>query len=65
VKLTVRKELKLKPRRGTEWESRPIAGFKEEGTDLVILDNHNLEVARFSAADLESWVVEAHCLIEP
>jgi hypothetical protein len=66
MKLTVRKVLRIKLRSTDKWEpDRVIDGLKEEDTDLVILDKNGLEVARFTAADYESWVVEAQCVIEP
>ena len=38
MQMIVKKILRLKFRTNTEWEpDREIAGFKEDGTDLVIL----------------------------
>jgi hypothetical protein len=64
MKMTVRKTLQLKPR-DADWEpERTIHGFKEDGTDLVVFDHNNLEMARFSAANYESWVVKGYAELE-
>jgi hypothetical protein len=58
--LTVTKILKLKQRKTGDWEpDQNIAGFREEGTDLVVLDTHGRDLRRFAAGDYDSWIVEA------
>jgi hypothetical protein len=52
--------------RDADWEpERTIHGFREDGTDLVVFDRNNLEMARFSAANYESWVVKGYAELEP
>ena|ERR1700693_1838737 len=66
MKITTKKILHLKLRSTQEWEPpREIAAFKEDGTDLVLLDTNNREVARFAAGEFEEWKVEGHAIIEP
>jgi len=66
MKITTNKTLKMKLRGKDQWEPpRAIHGFREDGTDLVVLDAHGLEQARLSAGKVEQWVVEGHVDIEP
>jgi len=58
--VTVTKILKVKRRKTGEWEpDQSIAGFREEGTDLVVLDTRGGEQSRYQASYYDSWIVEA------
>ena len=58
--LSVRKILKVRRRGDASWQAeKEIHGFREDGTDLVILDNSSAEVERYQANHYESWIVEA------
>ncbi len=66
MKIMIRKTLELKLRGKSESEPpREIHGFREEGTDLVILDANGLDQKRITAGEAESWTVKGHVNIEP
>jgi hypothetical protein len=58
--LSVKKVLKAKRRGEASWSpGKEIYGFREDGTDLVILGKRSVELERYPASQYESWVVEA------
>jgi hypothetical protein len=57
--LSVRKVLRVKRRGEPSWgQDKEIYGFREDGSDLVIVDKHSVEIERYPASQYESWVVE-------
>ena len=67
MKFQLTKTLQLRRRGQAEWEpGRNIFGFREEGTDLIVVDKNNNEAERFQAGDYDGWKVTAEIrLIEP
>ncbi len=61
IRIMIQKTLQLRRRGEPQWEAeREIAGFREEGTDLIILDRDNREIERCSVADYDGWIVRGH-----
>jgi hypothetical protein len=61
----IKKVLKIRQRGKEQWEPpMEIRAFKEDGTDLVIFDEHSNEIARYPANKYDSWVVEGHTWID-